>query len=435
LRSSYLWRLLALNLRRNARHLLISSLGIVIGIGSFVFFISLGKGVQKVVANDLLGALPVNQIEIQPKSFAVGLIKLGGSNTINNSTIRRFRKLKEVKAVYPKMNLKAPSRAVIPIPQAFRARGMASAFYTELVIQGIAPEAIDKKDLGGKEFKYDPKKPVPILISKRLLELYNATLAGTQGLPQLTAELIRVISFEVTAGSSAFQRKNHPKGIKKFKCKVVGVSNRAILVGISVPLKLVQKLNRFYNGRRGGTTYQSAIIEAKSPEDIPMLLKKLDKMGFTLDSSQILARKVGEIILLITFLLTLISAIIMLISAIGISHAFFMFLYERRYQIGLMRAVGATRGTIRILVMLEAGIVGILSGIAGIGVTIGLTEGLKWGIEKYGRFPFSPDNLFVFPEWLFPLAIGFAIFFCLVGAFFPAQRAAAMDPAKVLNDK
>lgn len=429
------WRLLGTNLRRNARRLILSSLGIVVGIGSFVFFIALGHGVRHILVRELIGGLPVNQIEVGPKTYNVGITKQGGlfAMKFDDDMLDRFRSLDGVKSVHGKMNLRVPARAVIPIPQQFQKRGLASSFYTELLVQGIDPKAIPASDVDPKQFRHDPKGHIPVLISRRLLDLYNATLAEVTNFPKLNARAAKLIPpFFITVGSSAFQRDDHPKGPKRYPARIVGVSSHAIMVGISVPLPYIQELNRFYRGTQDGV-YNTAIIETEKPEQIPGILKKLDKLGFSLADRQILAQKVGEIILLLTLLLTIISSVIMLIAAISISHTFFMMVYERRYQIGLMRAVGATRGIIQRLILAEASVVGLLSGLVGVGMTLASTRLIQWGLERYPDLPFTPAKLFLYPYWLPLLALGFAMFFCLCGAFFPARRAAAVDPALVLK--
>ncbi len=438
MRAQAFWKLLFLNMRRNARNLILSSLGIVVGTGSFIFFVSLGFGVKNIVAEDLLGVLPINQIEIVPKHFNLGLFQVSQSsffknNTLNERTLQRLRSLPEVKAVYGKMNMKAPAFAIIPIPREFRKRGMASAFYTELVVQGIDPRAIDKKDFLAGKFEYVKGKTIPVLISRRLLDLYNATLADLQGFPKLTAKVVSLVRFNLKTGRSAFRRRDHPRGVRSFKSHVIGVSKRAILIGVTVPLNFVKYINKIYNPNKP-LLYQSAIIEAHNATDMPKLLKKIKAMGFTLESSQIFARKIGESIIFITLLLTLISAVIMIISAISISHAFFMFIHERRFQIGLMRAIGATRSTIRNLLMMEAAFAGMLSGLVGFGLTYAVIAALRHFLPLWHSLPFSPEKLFFFPPWLPLLAIAFAPIFCLLGAFFPALRAASLDPARVLSE-
>lgn len=444
MRIQAFFRLLGLNLRGNARNLLMSSFGIIVGIGLFVFFISLGFGVRKVVGQ-MLGALPVNQLEIVPKTFSLGAIKVGQGLEINDDTLDRFRALPQVKTVFGKMNVKVPAFAQIPIPKLLQRRGLARAFHTELVIQGISPDAISPDNYAYKDFKNVPKgpiksikdikQPIPILLSPRLIQIFNAVLADLRGIPKINDRLVRAVFFKLRLGVSVFRSRFHKKGELRFQARVVGVSRRAILVGITMPLVYARFFNEYYNSKKRAQTYASAIVETQQAAHTPAVLKRLQGMGYTLEQGQRIARKVGEIMLLIVLLLSLISVVIMLSAAISISHVFFMSVYERRYQIGLMRSVGATRGTIRGLVMMEAAAVGILSGLAGLGLCWGAVALVKWALSQWQGLPFAPAELFFFPMWLPLLAVGFAVLFCLFGSFFPARRAASLDPIQVLSSK
>ena len=437
---SVLPTLIVTNLRRNLRNLIMSSLGILVGIASFVFFVSLGAGVRKVVTGDVLGALPSNHLEIVRKRYKFGVFRLGAGGLTGKGGIRpihleRFKSLPEVKTVHARMGLRIPARAVIEIPEAFRKRGLPRGFYTDIVGDGIAPRAIPKKDLEGTEFRYAPGEEIPVLISRRLLELYNATLAELKGLPRLTATAVRAIRFKMTLGHSTLRpaRGAEIRKVMTVRCRVAGVSSRAILLGITLPLEYVRQFNKRFLGKDGASVYSSAILVVRSPDMVPRLLRKLDRMGFALEAGQVLARKVGDVISLVTILLSLISAVIMAIAAVGIAHVFFMAVHERRREIGILRAVGATRWEIRWIVMGEAAVVGAVAGVGG----LILGRGAAWLCDLLARrfdgMPFQPDSFFLFPWWVYPGAVVFAIVFCFVGAFFPARRAAAVDPARVLT--
>ena len=141
MRTEYLFRLLGLNLRRNARALMLSSLGIVIGVSSFVFFIALGQGVRGIVTKDILGQLPAQQVEVVPKSYSFSMFKLPGlslmGNRFDERALDRLRGLKGVRAVYGKMNMGAPSRGIIYIPKQLQQRNMPRAIQTEIIAQGF----------------------------------------------------------------------------------------------------------------------------------------------------------------------------------------------------------------------------------------------------------------------------------------------------------
>ena len=99
-------------------------------------------------------------------------------------------------------------------------------------------------------------------------------------------------------------------------------------------------------------------------------------------------------------------------------------------------AVGATRGDIRSIILAEAVAVGSAGGLLGIGLGLLLCRGVDWlAVEVMPDFPFKPETFFAYPAWLFVGAIGFAVLFCALGAIFPAQRAASLDPARALTSR
>jgi len=170
----------------------------------------------------------------------------------------------------------------------------------------------------------------------------------------------------------------------------------------------------------------------RSKSDITPLAAYVKSMGFELAESE--GEKVGLFITLATILFTLISVMIVLIAAINIAHTFMMLISERRWEIGVLRAVGATRGHIRTVILGEACVVGLVSGALG----LGLGYAAAWACDWYSAnhvpdFPFKPDSYFVFSASLVGFSVLFAVLFCVLGAFLPADRAARMEPAAALT--
>jgi ABC-type antimicrobial peptide transport system permease subunit len=82
----------------------------------------------------------------------------------------------------------------------------------------------------------------------------------------------------------------------------------------------------------------------------------------------------------------------------------------------------------------EAATLGLLAGLTGIAIAFGASFAFDWISTNYvPDFPYKPETYFDFPWWLLAAAIGFAISFCILGAFLPARRAARMQPAAVLS--
>ena len=99
-----------------------------------------------------------------------------------------------------------------------------------------------------------------------------------------------------------------------------------------------------------------------------------------------------------------------------------------------MRAIGASRRDIRVLILGEAGLIGLFGGALGNLLALAMSGLANKLAGRYlAGIPFRPDDLFVFSPALVVGSVGFALVFCLLGAFLPANRAARMDPARVLS--
>lgn len=128
------------------------------------------------------------------------------------------------------------------------------------------------------------------------------------------------------------------------------------------------------------------------------------------------------------------ASIILGIAATNITHTFLMVIYERKREIGIIRALGATKMDIRFIFLVESLLIGLAGGLAGNGLAYGLSRAADYLANRYiGDFPFQPETFFHFHyDWV-AASFAFAVFFSLMGAFFPANRAASMDPARTLT--
>ncbi|MFB6209826.1 MAG: ABC transporter permease [Candidatus Nanohaloarchaea archaeon] len=124
-----------------------------------------------------------------------------------------------------------------------------------------------------------------------------------------------------------------------------------------------------------------------------------------------------------------IGAISLLVGGIGIMNTMYTSVTERTKQIGVMKAVGATRRQILGLFMIESGIVGMIGGLIGATVGIGLSYVAGIIIRSQVSLPFTP---YVSVE----LIIGSVLFSFLVGVVsgtLPARKAAKKEPVEALR--
>jgi putative ABC transport system permease protein len=124
-------------------------------------------------------------------------------------------------------------------------------------------------------------------------------------------------------------------------------------------------------------------------------------------------------------LLLIFGAVALLVGAILIVNTFLILLAQRRRQIGLLRAVGATRGQVRRSMLVEAVITGILGAVLGVGLGVGVTA-VATALSG------SLDSGLVVPPTVI-LAAGIGVLVSLLAALGPAARATRVSPLDALS--
>ena len=102
MKASKLGRIIGQNLRRNRKNLIFSAVGIVVGISSFVFFIALGYGIQRVVSTEIF-PLDANRILVVPRTAQFGA--LSGGRILDEEVLGQLGDIQGVGQVYPRMKL------------------------------------------------------------------------------------------------------------------------------------------------------------------------------------------------------------------------------------------------------------------------------------------------------------------------------------------
>ena len=113
---------------------------------------------------------------------------------------------------------------------------------------------------------------------------------------------------------------------------------------------------------------------------------------------------------------------------------FYMIIYQRKRELGLFRALGASRNHVRLIILGEAAFIGLFGGMLGAASGFGISRFVDWVAAQLPEFPYKPDTFFSFPSWVWFAAIGIAVIFCIFGAFFPANTAARREPAAALTE-
>ena len=474
--SNRILSLVGQSIKRNKRDFIFSSIGIIVGIGTLIFFTALGAGVKQTVLEKIF---VIGQLEVVKPT--VGLF---AGNKLSDDDVNKLTNLPGVKGVYPKMKLTFPTSATGGKSL------IGKDIWAELIADGIPPDLVKLNDPAvfqdfGAEVKCETdvqcfsfqtctdqrcqssscnddsdctadstdlgafcttknrcQAPIPVVISPTLVEIYNGSIhtamSGASGalsmLPKLDKKALIGLEFEGVFGKSYLGRSSKGK-IEKRRMRLVGFSDQAITLGATMPIGYVKRLNAKYKNQSASQEYHSILVETKSNEHVAEVSRIIkDDMGYALSDKFEQAERAGLLIFLMTLVFNLISLIILAIAAVNIMHTFLMLVLERKRELALMRAVGATRSNIRLLVFGEAALLGLIGGCFGVVGGFLSTLAVDLVFKNYVvDFPFKPESLFAFEPWMCAAAIGVSIFFCILGAAIPAIRASRIDPASALS--
>lgn len=181
--------------------------------------------------------------------------------------------------------------------------------------------------------------------------------------------------------------------------------------------------------------YGSIILKADDSANIGVIADSVKKLGYGANTAEAMLKQINQILLLISIVLAVIGGISLFVATIGIINTMVMATYERIREIGVMRACGATRATIRHLFTVEAALLGFWGGVCGLLVSLVLAQIARLVVTKYGASLGSlpVDHIGNFPWWLIVSVIAFTTLLGMVSGLFPAIRAARMNPVEALR--
>lgn len=175
---------------------------------------------------------------------------------------------------------------------------------------------------------------------------------------------------------------------------------------------------------RNGATKEAARTEIEGIMRRIRSLQPEDYDDFEINSTDIIEKDLGPVKAGVTVAGLAITSLSLFVGAIGIMNIMFVSIRERTREIGTRRALGAPRKAILVQFLVEAVVICLLGGFAGLGLSYLIAQGVK---HAFPAFPV------VFSPGLFAVAVSVSIFTGLVSGIIPAWMASRMDPAEALR--
>jgi putative ABC transport system permease protein len=211
---------------------------------------------------------------------------------------------------------------------------------------------------------------------------------------------------------------------------------------VFLPLKMVENLHVMLpSGMRDSEpnfsnvpTYLSLSVRLKSPNDVETVQAFIKKLGFNTFSILDATRNLRRFFAVLDLFLGIFGSLALTVAALGIVNTLAMAILERRREIGIMKALGASDGDVKKLFFAEAAVMGFVGGVVGVALGWSIGRVINIGTNIYLRRQDLPaENLWSVPWWLVVGAIVFAVVVSMISGLYPAARAARLDPVKALR--
>ena len=282
------------------------------------------------------------------------------------------------------------------------------------------------------------ERQAPLLGSTAaLLPIHHLEMARGSFLPEEDMEIARpVCVLGATISRELFGRQN-PLGemvrLGGFRCRVIGVlASQGRSLGhdteelVVVPVAFAQMLLNTEGLFR-------ILVEAREPESIPRLKdfildtiarRHYGEEDITIVTQDSVLATFERILGALTLSVAGIAAISLIVAGILIMNVMLMAVAQRTAEIGLCKAIGASRRQIMVLLVTEALLLSAVGGL--LGLAIGLA-GSRLARSLYPELSAGP------PSWAMVAALGTALATGLIFSLLPARRAARLDPIQALG--
>jgi len=386
------------NFKSRKSRIIFTVLGVAVGIGAILFLVSLGFGLQKNLLEKITTEESLLTLDIAPTETKI--------ISLTPDTLKEISKIPEVEKVSP--------QAIFPAQVTWK------EITSETTLNLVNPDFFNLSgtlpNLGRSFTQKDTQK---VVVNSSVAELFN--------LPpeQLLGKKLRFTLF--------LQESEESPETKTFRVdkefEVVGIFQEQ---GASPQVYLKKDDLKELSIKE----YQFAKVKVKTSDQMEKVREKLISMGFMVSALSDTIEQANKIFKIIQIVLGIFGVIALIVAAIGLANTMTITLLERTNEIGIMRAIGASPSDIKWLFLGESAITGFLGGVGGIGIGIGAGQIFNGIINILARTLGGQSiNLFYYPFWFILFIIFLSTLVGLVAGFWPARRAAKLNPLRALRYK
>jgi putative ABC transport system permease protein len=374
---------------------LLTSLGIIIGVGSVIVMVAVGEGSQQQIQKQI-ASMGTNLLMVLPPR---------GPQSANRISLEDVKKLRAESSYLSAISGVTRS--------SFKVVGLSSYYST--TVQGVEPDYLTIKEWSMREGDFFTDADVS---SRNKVAVLGQTVAD-QLFPHQD-----VLGQEIRIGTTPF--------------KVIGLLSKKGATGmgddqddvVMVPLDTaLYRLSRskYLNSIEMSVVRSDFMDQAQT--EVESIMKEAHRIGVgetedfnVMNQSQIIATA-SQTSKTLTALLAAIAGVSLVVGGIGIMNIMLVSVTERTREIGIRMALGARKRDILFQFLSESVILSLIGGFIG----IGLAFILAWVLTAFMATPAVIDPAVILASVGFAMAVG--IFF----GFYPARKAAGLYPIDALR--
>ena len=403
MKARNLIKVAGVSILKNKMRTLLTMLGIIIGVGAVIVMVAIGAGAQGQIERQIQN-LGTNMLVITSGSTAEGGVSLGAQSTARLT-------VEDAEAIEAQSFLLA---AVSPVIQTFT--------------QVVGGTGNWRTSMLGVDYDYQIIRDWDVI----------------QG-AFFDAEDVRSIRREVVLGYTVAENL-FPNGdavgqqlrLRDVPVTVIGVlePKGQTAEGLDQDDVILAPYTTVQNRMAGRQFLSQILASTYSPEDVPAAQVEIQQIlrdthgqagsapdDFTVRDQSELAEAAQSTTKIMTLLLAAIASISLLVGGIGIMNIMLVSVTERTREIGLRLALGAHDSDVMVQFLVESVVMSLVGGVTG--VAIGYAGSRAIATATGWSTVVSPPTVL--------LALGFAGAVGIFFGFYPAQRAAALDPIEALR--
>ena len=454
------------NLRESLLRNSLTTIGISVGVASLVAMLSLGIGLQQLASRRLMKSGLFDTVVVTSRrdlrNFGREEERSGPapaeSRILDEPTRQEIEHLPNVLEAYPDIRFitelryedKAHLTMVAALPASAKTNDAFETVQGQFFSSDAAPEVILQKAFAEELLGKTPKPGLdetkvadlaPPLLGKELTMRYAQRETATAPSTQASKN---TASGDQSAAGAAYSVVSREQ-----KLKIVGIADLdpesmrgPARARVFLPLELAESLHvmqptdlrEISRAATDQPLYSSVSVRVKNPSQVQKVEDAIKKMGFNTFSILDASRSIQQFFKVLDVFLGIFGSLALAVAFIGIVNTLVMAILERRREIGIMKAIGASDGDIKKLFFAEAGAMGILGGIVGVALGWAIGQVINLGTNIYLKSQsFPAEHFWSVPWWLIAFAMVFSFLVSLAAGLYPAGRAAQLDPVQALR--